>query len=393
MNTEHDMGSNEDTEWMRREQAFVDRVTRIVRMLAWIAMLAAAVLMVWILAALVAAPALAQDPQAVARDLGLAGQAAASAIAKDAAKTTIVPGYAGTAVPERGHTAAGMEDAARRTLADPDDPGGQAGRAVIEGTVLRPETPVSPSEPAVQRSKAVLADPQASAHGAGGLASGSVSDCNADLGDAGDGGACGSVTYCVGAGCETVRPEANTGFARSTAMLNMVLEMGGDEFDREDLRFFKGARRACSIRWFGWQNCCTDKGFLLNSGLAECNENERLLAEQHAAGTTRYLGEYCAKKTFFGVCIRRARAWCVFGSKLGRILHGQGRSQLGIGWGSCRGFTVAEIERIDFDRLDLSEFTENLVDGSMEPSVSLPDAGETGAAMSGRIREFYTRGD
>ena len=388
MNTEHGMEPQQDMDWMEREMAFVDRAARVFRMLTWLVLLAIAVL---VLTVLVKGTAFAGDPAASARELGRAGQAAASAIAKDAAKTAIVPGYAGTALPERGHTAAGMENAARRTLADPDDPGGQAGRAMIEGTVLRPETPVSPSELAVQRSKAVLANPEAPAHGAAGLASGSVSDCNADLGDAGDGGDCGSVTSCVGAGCETVRPEANTGFARSTAMLNMVLEMGGDEFDREDLRFFKGARRACSIRWFGWQNCCTDKGFLLNSGLAECNENEILLAEQHAAGTTRYLGEYCAKRTFFGVCIRRARAWCVFGSKLGRILHSQGRSQLGIGWGSCRGFTVAEIERIDFDRLDLTEFTENLTDGSMEPGVSLPDAGETGATMSGRIREFYTR--
>ena len=49
----------------------------------------------------------------------------------------------------------------------------------------------------------------------------------------------------------------------------------------------------------------------------------------------------------------------MFGSKLGRILQQQGRSQLGIGWSSCRGLTVAEIKRIDFAGLDLSEFTED----------------------------------
>ena len=60
--------------------------------------------------------------------------------------------------------------------------------------------------------------------------------------------------------------------------------------------------------------------------------------------------------------------------------------------GELPGFTVAEIERIDFARLDLGEFTENLMDGSMEPSVSLPDAGDTGEAMRARIRDFYRRG-
>ena len=83
----------------------------------------------------------------------------------------------------------------------------------------------------------------------------------------------------------------------------------------------------------------------------------------------------------------------MFGSKLGRILHEQARGQLGIDWGSCRGFTVAEVEAIDFDALDLSEFTENLVDGGKEPAVSLPEAGDTQSLMRTRIRDFYQRNE
>ena len=86
------------------------------------------------------------------------------------------------------------------------------------------------------------------------------------------------------------------------------------------------------------------------------------------------------------------RSGCTFGSKLGRILQEQGRKQLGHGWGDCGGFSVAEIESIDFGSLDLSEFTGNLMDGDMEPDVSLPDAADTGAAMRTRVREFYQRG-
>ena len=199
------------------------------------------------------------------------------------------------------------------------------------------------------------------------------------------------MTYCVGAGCETVRPQSNTGFVDATTRLNMVVELGGEEFDRDRLRFFKGARRACTIKWFGLANCCTNSGALV--GLAGCSAEEIELAEERNAGNTRYLGKYCAKRTFFGVCIRRARAWCVFGSKLGRILQEQGRSQLGVGWSDCRGLTVAEVERIDFGRLDLSEFTENLMDGSMDPAVSLPDGADTQATMRERIRDFYSRGE
>ena len=176
----------------------------------------------------------------------------------------------------------------------------------------------------------------------------------------------------------------------ATTRLNLGVELGGEEFDREDLRFFTGKRRACTIRLFGLANCCKNSGLLV--GLANCSAEERELAEERNGGNTHYLGKYCAKRTFFGVCIRRARAWCVFGSKLGRILQEQGRSQLGVGWGSCRGLSVAEIEGIDFERLDLSEFTENLMDGGTEPAISLPEAGGTQSVMRNRVRDFYRRG-
>ena len=346
-----------------------------------------------VLWAVMAGAAFAEDPREAARAVGEAGQAAAGVIAKDAGQAAAVPGYAGAAVPERDHTANGMEDAARQALADPDDPGGAVGRALVEGMTQRPDAPVPQGDPAVLRADAVTDRPDAPAWGADGIARGSVARCGAALEDAEDGGACGAVTYCVGAGCETVPVEANTGFAGAASRLNMAMEMGGDEFDRGSLRVFTGRRRACEIRWFGWKNCCTDSGFLIDAGLAECTEDERELAEQHAAGTTRYLGEYCASSTWFGICRRWERAWCVFGSRLGRILHSQGRAQLGIGWGSCRGFTVAEIERIDFERVDLSEFTENLIDGGQEPGVGLPDEGAVGAAMRERVHDFYTRSE
>ena len=33
-----------------------------------------------------------------------------------------------------------------------------------------------------------------------------------------------------------------------------------------------------------------------------------------------------------------------------------------------------------------------MMDGDMEPDVSLPDAADTGAAMRTRVRQFYQRG-
>ncbi len=139
----------------------------------------------------------ADDPKAAARAIGQAGTAAARAIARDSSNAANVPGYGGTDVPERNLTASGMEDAARGRLGDPDDPGGTAGRAVIEGVTVRPERPVAASDPGVVRGKGIAASPQSSAHRADGLASGGATDCEAGLEDAEDGGSCGQVRWCV----------------------------------------------------------------------------------------------------------------------------------------------------------------------------------------------------
>ena len=336
------------------------------------------------------ATALAEDPKAAARVIGQAGLQAAGAVARGAASADAVPGYAGTDIPERQLTADRLPDAARTRLADPDDPGGVAGRAVIDGSTLRPAAAVPTTDPAVVRTEGIAAAPQSAAHGAGGLASGSVQDCSAGLQDAQSGGACGSVRYCVGGGCETVRPQAGDGFVDAAAKLNMVMELGGSEFDRGSLRFFNGQRRACRIQWGGLADCCRNSGLLV--GLGNCSRAERELARERHDGHTHYLGEFCTRR-ILGICIRRERAWCVFGSKLGRIFQQQGRRQLGIGWGSCRGLTVAELEGIDFDTLDLREFTSDLLAAGTEPSVSLPDAGGTQTLMRDRVRAFYGRGN
>ena len=337
-----------------------------------------------------AARAGAEDPRAAARAVGQAGKAAASVIAKDVGSTVHVPGYAGTNLPERGMSAGELVTAGSRVLADPADPGGQAGRAVIEGAAVRPTEDVEAGDPIVRRGDGIEGDARSPRWKADGLASGSVTGCGAGVAQAGAGGRCGSVSWCVGADCETAESQANTGFVESAARLNMVLELGGDEFDRDNLGFFNGKRRSCVIRWGGLADCCKDSGLLV--GLAHCTERERLLAEERHAGNTHYLGRRCTRR-ILGVCVRRERSWCVFGSKLGRILQEAARSQLGIGWGSCRGFTVQEMESIDFEAVDLSEFTEDLVDGSREPSIDLPEAGEAGAVMRARIRDFYRRSE
>ena len=328
--------------------------------------------------------------KAEARAVGAAGQAAARGVATDAQQTASVPGFAGTNVPQTGHTDANMAAAARNVLADPNSEGGAVGAFVTSSTARRPDTDIEAGDAVIVRGEAVQDSPTAAPWRAGDLASGSVRECGRELADAQAAGQCGGVNWCVGAECERVDTPANTGFVDAATNLNMVMEMGGDEFDRGNMRIFTGEREFCTVRLLGGQNCCTDSGVFIEAGLLGCEVHEIELAEARAAGVTHYLGEYCAKR-ILGICRRRDRAWCVFTSELGRILHEQARPQLGIGWRNCDGLTVTQMQRIDFERVDLSEFTDTLLDTGEAPGISLPDADATGAAMRERIRDLYER--
>ena len=56
--------------------------------------------------------------------------------------------------------------------------------------------------------------------------------------------------------------------------------------------------------------------------------------------------------------------FCCFGNMLDKVVQVEGRKQLGINFGTganpnCRGLTLEEIQRIDFDKLDFTEFIED----------------------------------
>jgi conjugal transfer mating pair stabilization protein TraN len=77
------------------------------------------------------------------------------------------------------------------------------------------------------------------------------------------------------------------------------------------------------------------------------------------------VGTYCAKKVL-GQCVKKKSSFCCFGSKLLKAFQEQGRKQINLGWGKakkplCRGFTIEEIQRIDFSKLDLREAFEDLM--------------------------------
>jgi len=131
---------------------------------------------------------------------------------------------------------------------------------------------------------------------------------------------------------------------------------------------FNGRGRECSTAGISttFFNCCdTDPGsflFIQNT----CGSGDAETVQAAGKGMCHYVGDYCRQKWPLIGCVQRANTYCCFNSKLGRIIHEQGRAQLqqfgtGGDWGgaenpNCRGFTPEEFQMLDFSRIDLSEY-------------------------------------
>lgn len=105
--------------------------------------------------------------------------------------------------------------------------------------------------------------------------------------------------------------------------------------------------------------------FIVVMAASSCDAEEGRLALKEGAHLCHTVGSYCS--TCLRVlgrcvsCITRTTGKCCFNSMLSRIVNEQGRAQIGKSWGSaetpdCSGFTVEQLQRLNFAAMDLSEF-------------------------------------
>lgn len=124
------------------------------------------------------------------------------------------------------------------------------------------------------------------------------------------------------------------------------------------------------------------------SGILTCEEAEQVLAMKRDASLCVPLGSYCSRRLpLIRTCLETTETHCCFNSRLARMINEQGLGQVGRGFGSaqspaCSGFSVAELQALDFSRMDLREFY-------AEIAPTLPDVGTFGAAAAARAPACY----
>jgi conjugal transfer mating pair stabilization protein TraN len=129
--------------------------------------------------------------------------------------------------------------------------------------------------------------------------------------------------------------------------------------------------------------------------LMECSQEEAMLQMHKGAHLCHMVGSYCSKKHWSdgsgsdSSCVLTTQTYCCYNSLLAKIISEQGRPQIGKSYGTaqnpdCSGFTIPEIQQLDFSKIDLTEFT-NSVAPTIQNMPNVPNIQESvGTRQQGR---------
>ena len=188
------------------------------------------------------------------------------------------------------------------------------------------------------------------------------------------GGYCEEDIYCIDGDCvKTKRPQSKD-FPEAISSLNLIGEVEKD-FDTSNLQVFPGTHAKCDKAIASLQNCCSNDGLLVKLG-ANCSHKDHSVARKRQNGLCHQIGTYCTKKTLFGICLKKRKTFCCFNSTLAKTVHLQGRAQIGMGWGNakfpnCSGYTIANFQKLDLSKLDLTDFYAEVISDFSGPNSTL----------------------
>lgn len=163
--------------------------------------------------------------------------------------------------------------------------------------------------------------------------------------------------FCADGDCTEQLATKNKHFGTSMAPL-AVAGAAGKEFSTTQVALFSGRPVQCKI-WVGsLVDCCSNKGWADKIHLDLCREEDKALGKAKLNYLAYYVGTYCSKKVL-GVCTEHKRTYCVFDSKMARIVQEEGRlkqlnpNALGNAESTtCGGLSVTELQKLDMGRID-----------------------------------------
>ncbi len=194
---------------------------------------------------------------------------------------------------------------------------------------------------------------------------------------------CGGNFFCVDGNCAPNTPSqaSSQEFGQSATDLAAASDAGQDVVNQQppnenDIHIFTGQAMHCRKMVTGFSNCCADHGWGQDMHLTKCSSEEKQLGRAREKGLAIQVGgTYCSHyvHTPFGkTCTVKSEGFCVFPGDIPLDTQRDGRPQLRMGWRSahypdCRGFTPDEISRIDFSKVNYSNYEQTVMNNTNVP--------------------------
>lgn len=202
--------------------------------------------------------------------------------------------------------------------------------------------------------------------------------------------ACGDgKNYCLDGNCVDHNYQKSKDFAKGVSALSALAD-ASKQLDPSSLQIFSGHSSECSEIPVGFSNCCTESGWGQDAGLANCSTEEKKLHEAREKGVAVKIGRYCSGSDPFP-CLEHSQVFCVFNSKLAKIIQEQGRKgQLNIDFGSakepnCFGVTPDQLKSIDLGKIDFQDFYADI-------NAKKPDLNLIQQMIQQHVQEFQNAG-
>ncbi len=216
---------------------------------------------------------------------------------------------------------------------------------------------------------------------------------------------CGDTLICPDGNCYDQLKEKgdSTEDFKQVATYTELMKNAKDNFDVNSLSVFKGKFKECTVNktLIGSDSCCVGGSGALNTLGKKCNVNEQEIADARNNKIVTFLRswEECSNKVA-GICVEKLihYEYCVWPSKLARMIQDQGMAQLGQAISTdCRGFKLNapnEIGMLDFEKIDLSEYFTDVVNKLNattlpDPNVMLNQTEASIPAMTDKLNERY----
>jgi conjugal transfer mating pair stabilization protein TraN len=203
---------------------------------------------------------------------------------------------------------------------------------------------------------------------------------------------CGGALFCLDGRCSQPIDPQDSNFTESVARFSAVGEAVNPiptQMDETTPFIFKGKVAKCRKYGFGFSDCCKEGGWGQDIGLSHCNTEEVFLGKSRERGVAIKVGSKRGQK----LTQQRFDVFCVFDSKLAKIIQLQGRKgqlQMGMGSGKhpdCRGLSTAEFSRINLNVMDFREVLQE-VEANFKNKAGL----EPHQKIAEKIKDFYEAG-